>query len=56
MDTQIDILRNHIHKLLYDGKIMASEELLRISKEMDQLTIKFFIAQTRNQIRKEACL
>ena len=54
MDTQVKILRDKLNELLDKDKIILSEEILRISDELDQLTVTQFMEQVGNEFRKEA--
>lgn len=53
MDTQIENLRDQLHELLDGEMLIASEKILKISKELDQFTVIHLIAQTENQLSKE---
>ena len=53
MDLKVEMLRDMLHKLLDKEKIIASEEILKISKELDSLTVRYFNMQTEDLLENK---
>lgn len=53
MDIHVKMLRDKLHELLNGERIIASNEILKISEELDQLTVNHFIVQTKDQLRND---
>lgn len=51
METQVKILRDELSGLLNNDRIILSKEILRISEEMDKLTVSLLMEQIENEFK-----
>jgi hypothetical protein len=54
MDKKVELLRRRLHALLSNEDLRVTKDMLKVSKELDQLTTCYIIDQIENQIKNQA--